>query len=166
MKMYFKVVFVFPMLFLLSSCVGSIKPITETNYPTPEKSDAPKQCKIPTKPLVLKLFYKGEVVLNSRIRIENANITFEKKNKTLEIEGVVQNPHSFLVVENGEEMRDISFSSSFTKPQNVKLLLKIDTINTEYLEKVTGQNLFVEISSSKEFVFYECVPHQKYYENI
>ncbi len=148
MKIYFKVVCVFfPVFFFLNSCSNS----TENHYPPPENSDAPDQCKTLTKPLVVKTFYDGNVVLNSRILIESATVTFQKNSGTLEIDGIAQGDYLIMITGNGEE-RHIYFDS----PTKIKLQLKIDFINPEYLEKITGQNLFVHVESQRDVVFYEC----------
>jgi hypothetical protein len=141
------------MIFFLIFCSDS----TRNHYPPPEKSDAPEQCKTPTKPFVVKIFYDGNVVLNAGISIENATVTFQKDAGILEIDGITPGWGSLIITENGEE-RVISFDIDIPNdsPKNVKLQLKIDFINPEYLEKITGQNLFVIVNSSKEFVFYEC----------
>jgi len=154
MRIYFKVVWLFFVLFFLIFCSDSRK----NHYPTPEKSEAPEQCKTPTKPFVVKIFYDGNVVLNSRISIENATVTFQKDAGILEIDGITPGWGSLSIITENGERRVISFDidSPNDSPKNVKLQLKIDFINPEYLEKITGQNLFVIVNSLKEFVFYEC----------
>jgi len=151
MRIYFKVVWLFFVLFFLIFCSDS----TKNHYPTPEKSDAPEQCKTPTKPFVVKIFYDGNVVLNSGIDIENATVTFQKNARMLEIEGILWG-YSEFVIEKGEG-KEVIIHYYGDPPQKIKLLLQIDFINPEYLEKVTGQNLFVYIIVEETDYFFECV---------
>jgi len=170
MRNYLKFFVIFAQFFYSIFLLDSCKNLRENSEYTPvEKSDAPEQCKLQTKPLTFKLFYEGKTVVPVLWHwIRNANITFEKRTKMLEIESkgedimsaVIGGKEDSLLVMGEEGKIEVI---SYYNIKKVRLQLKVDFINPEYLEKITGQNLFVWLQSWKGWS--EC-HHQEECEEL